>query len=68
MRGATNWLGTRDEDDYMARVYATITCRHRWWLKYYLGGVLVMSYITGRDPDMPRVMRWIERGIEIEVR
>lgn len=52
----------------MARVYAAITCRHRWWLKYYLGGVLVMSYITGRDPDMPRVMRWIERGIEIEVR
>lgn len=52
----------------MARLYATITCRHRWWLKYYLAGVLVMSHITGWYPDIPRVMRWIEPGIEIEVR
>ncbi|HDS1727713.1 TPA: hypothetical protein QEM47_000426 [Pseudomonas putida] len=52
----------------MAKVYATIVCRHSWWLKYYLAGVLVVSYITGREPDMVRVFQWIERGIKVEVR
>ncbi|MGG5288832.1 hypothetical protein [Pseudomonas shirazensis] len=52
----------------MARITATITCRHRWWLKYYLAGVLVMSHITGRKPNLARVTRWIERGIVVEVR
>ncbi|MBC3465012.1 hypothetical protein [Pseudomonas sp. RW10S2] len=52
----------------MARVTATIVCRQRWWLKYYLVGVLVMSHLTGREPDSARVMRWIERAIVVELR
>lgn len=52
----------------MAKVYATIVCRHRWWLKYYLGGVMAMYHITGREPNLARVMRWIERGIVTEIR
>ncbi|HGM4965565.1 MULTISPECIES: hypothetical protein [Pseudomonas putida group] len=52
----------------MASVTATIVCRQRWWLKYYLAGVLVMSHITGREPHLGRVYRWIERGIKVEVR
>lgn len=52
----------------MAMVYATIVCRHRWWLKYYLAGVLLACHLTGRDPHLGRVTRWIERGIVVEVR
>jgi len=52
----------------MARITATIVCRQSWWLKYYLAGVLFVSHLTGRDPHLGRVMRWIERGIEVEVR
>ncbi|WP_162889522.1 hypothetical protein [Pseudomonas parafulva] len=52
----------------MAMVHATIVCRHRCWLKFYLSGVLLMCHLTGRDPDLGRVMRWIERGIVVEVR
>lgn len=52
----------------MTLVTATIVCRHRWWLKYYLAGVLAMSHLTGREPDLARVMRWIERGVVVEVR
>ncbi|MFV3286894.1 hypothetical protein ACNFCI_23035 [Pseudomonas sp. NY15356] len=52
----------------MERITATISCRQRWWLKYYLTGVLVMTHIAGREPDLARVMRWIERGILVEVR
>lgn len=50
----------------MTKVYATIVCRQAWWMKYYLAGVLVMYPITGREPDMGRVFRWIERGILVE--
>lgn len=52
----------------MARVTATIVCRHRWWLKYYLAGVLIMTHFTGRDVNPKRVARWIERGIKVEMR
>ncbi|HGY2298964.1 TPA: hypothetical protein ACNV18_003058 [Pseudomonas putida] len=52
----------------MAKVYATIVCRKAWWLKYYLAGVLVASHVSGREPDMERVFRWIERSIKVEVR
>ncbi|MBN6791491.1 hypothetical protein JRG49_09615 [Pseudomonas fulva] len=52
----------------MAKVYSTIVCRHRWWLKYYLAGVLLACHLTGRDPHLGRATRWIERGIVIEVR
>ncbi|MCK2124323.1 hypothetical protein [Pseudomonas sp. PNPG3] len=51
----------------MAKVYATIVCRNRWWLKYYLVGVLLASHLTGRDPHLGRVTRGIERGIVVEV-
>jgi len=51
----------------MDKVYATIVCRQAWWLKYYLAGVLVASHVTGREPDMGRVFRWIERSIKVEV-
>lgn len=52
----------------MARMTATIVCRQTWWLKYYLVGVWAMTHITGREPDLGRVVRWIERGIRVEVR
>ena len=52
----------------MTRTTATIVCCQTWWLKYYLAGVLVVSHITGREPDMGRVSRWVELGIVVEVR
>jgi len=52
----------------MDRMTVTMVCRQSWWLKYYLAGVLVMAHITGREPDLRRVVRLIERGLEVEVR
>ncbi|MFJ2970782.1 hypothetical protein [Pseudomonas fulva] len=51
----------------MAKFHVTIVSRQRWWLKYYLAGVMGVSHLTGRDPDSARVRNWIERGIVIEV-
>jgi hypothetical protein len=52
----------------MARMTVTIVCQQSWWLNYYLAGVLAMTRITGRELDLGRVLRWIERGIRVEVR
>lgn len=51
----------------MARITATIVCRHRWWLKYYLAGVLAIARVTGRGPNTGRVAYWIGRGLKVEV-
>jgi len=52
----------------MARMTATIVYQQSWRLKYYLAGVLAISHISGREPDLGRVFRWMERGIRVEVR
>ncbi|MDP9557841.1 UNVERIFIED_ORG: hypothetical protein J2W65_003489 [Pseudomonas parafulva] len=51
----------------MAKVHVTIVSRQRWWLKYYLAGVLVVSHLTGRKPDPARVSFWVKRGITLKV-
>jgi hypothetical protein len=51
----------------MASVTAHIVCRQRWWLKYYLAGVLALAQLTGREPCPERVSYWVGRGIKIEV-
>jgi len=51
----------------MARVSATIVCRHRWWLKYYLAGVQVTACVTRREPDPDRVAYWVGRGLRVKV-
>ncbi|WP_445672690.1 hypothetical protein [Pseudomonas inefficax] len=52
----------------MARMIAVIVCSHRWWLKYYLAGVLTIAKVTGSGPNPDRVAYWVGRGIKVEVR
>ncbi len=51
----------------MARITATIVCRHRWWLKYYLAGVQAIAQVTGREPNPSRIAYWVDRGLKVEV-
>lgn len=51
----------------MASVTAHVVCRQRWWLTYYLAGVLALAHLTRREPCLERVSYWVGRGIEIEV-
>ncbi|HGY9625434.1 TPA: hypothetical protein ACOJM5_001796 [Pseudomonas putida] len=50
----------------MASVTAHVVCRQRWWLKYYLAGVLALAQLTRREPCPERVSYWVGRGIKIE--
>lgn len=46
----------------------TLDLHTSWWLSYYLRGVVLAAYLTGREPDMERVSWWIERGVRVTVR
>ena len=41
----------------------TFTIRMAWWVKPYLCGVLLMSRLTGLQPDPDRVGAWVKRGM-----
>lgn len=36
----------------------------RWWLRLYLYGVALTSYLTGMEPDYAKVQKWINRGVK----
>lgn len=42
-----------------------VAVKHKWWLKYYLAGVLFMRQVTGLEPNEERLVRWILRGIRV---
>lgn len=41
----------------------TVECRQRWWLRHYLCAVVLVSVLTGLEPDWPKVECWIRRGL-----
>jgi len=42
--------------------------RVAWWLRWYLLGVEVVAGLTGCQPDMDRVGRWVARAVTVRVR
>lgn len=48
------------------------TCRVHlrlaWWLRYYLGAVVICSWVTGLEPDREKLDAWIKRGIVLYVK
>lgn len=47
----------------MALTTVTISIKVAWWVKPYLCGVLLMSRLTGLQPDPDRVGAWVQRGM-----
>lgn len=39
-----------------------------WWLRWYLSGVLIMSQLTGLQPDPMRVGWWLAKAVSVRVR
>lgn len=46
----------------MAITTVTMSIKFAWWVKPYLCGVLLMSRLTGLQPDPDRVGAWVKRG------
>ena len=49
----------------MARQAVTVQIVPKWWLRWYLSGVMLMVAITGRPPNEERVSYWILRGFKV---
>jgi hypothetical protein len=52
----------------MATTTITLTIKVRWWLRWYLAGVLLTSRVTGLVPDLAKVDYWIGRGVRFTVK
>jgi hypothetical protein len=43
----------------------TVSIKLAWWVPAYIAGVRFMAELTGLEPDMDRVEKWIRRGIKL---
>ena len=44
---------------------ATINVHVAWWVRWYVASVAAISQLTGLEPDMDKVGRWIDRGVRV---
>lgn len=51
----------------MASINLAAVVRFRWWLRYYLFGVVLTSRLTCLEPDWERVERWVKRGMVVRI-
>ena len=50
----------------MATAPQTIRIKMRWWLKFYLSGVLLIARLTQCEPNWSRVGYWVGKGVKAE--
>lgn len=48
----------------MAKI-TTFTVKIAWWVHPYLYGVAAVAWLTGREPDVDKVWRRVERGVSL---
>lgn len=46
----------------------TIQMRLAWWVRPYLGSVVLFARLTGMEPDMAKVGAMVQRGLRTRVR
>lgn len=51
----------------MAQLTITIKLSIAWWVWPYVYGVVLMSCITGLEPDMQKVQAMFKRGLRAKV-
>lgn len=52
---------------HMAQLTITIKLSIAWWVWPYVYGVVLMSCITGLEPDMQKVQAMFKRGLRAKV-
>lgn len=51
----------------MAAVKLQAKVKIAWWFKFYAFGVIVMSRLTGLEPDEAKVTAWAKRAVSIKI-
>lgn len=49
----------------MAKITIRATLHVAWWWKWYAFGVLLLSDVTGLEPDPDKVNYWAKRAVTI---
>lgn len=51
------------------RMVITIEIGERWWLPAYLRTLVLVAWLTGAEPDIPKVVRFVVcHGLYVRVR
>lgn len=45
----------------------TLRVRVAWWLRWYLAGVLMVAYLTRREPDNDKLRYWVCKAVRCEL-
>lgn len=48
----------------MGKLIYKIEVKHAWWLKFYLKGVFLLTFLTRIRPDMEKVKQTIRKGVK----
>lgn len=51
----------------MADTTVTVQIVAKWWLHWYLSGVMLMVALTGMPPNEERLAYWFRRGFKTRV-
>jgi len=51
----------------MATTTLTVRLKVRWWLKFYLAGVLLTARLTHCEPSWTRFGYWVGKGVKTEL-
>lgn len=51
----------------MRRQIVRVVIRQRWWLRWYMDGVVIMSHLSGAEPDLGKVQRTVARALVVKV-
>lgn len=43
-----------------------VTIHIAWWVRWYIGGVALFSFITGMEPDMEKVKAKVLKGVRLK--
>ena len=46
----------------------TVQVRLAWWVRLYLGSVVVFARLTGMEPDLAKVVAMVKRGAHVRLK
>lgn len=52
----------------MSSVELKVSVKLSWWVRYYVCSVLLFAQMTGKRPDLDKVMYWVGKGVSLKVK
>lgn len=49
----------------MAKAQITLVVGFAWWWRWYVRGVVLTVWLTGREPDLDKLAYWAGRAVRV---